>query len=381
MKTCILHVSLNPIGGGERVVLEMVKALKDIGAEPLLILLEPPKNPLLHEFLEEIRSTRVLWLFDSRRPITLKHAVGSFNARFLRLLKKLDCNLLINATGLYSIVLGDITYVHWPFHLDLSSTFRNFGEKIYGSLMLEFADAVNALMEPKFIAYNSKLTFRRTMEVMKTLRPAIPVTYFKFNNATHTILYPPVNVERIVRHAKPDLKEDLVVTLSRIDSRKRLEMLLPIAKEVLQEKPHTSFIILGALNDPEYFQALKSLFERKSVNVRFAINTPEKEKLRILSRAKVLLHLMPFEHFGIAIVEGMAAGAIPIVHRECGVSEFIDDEYLYSSYREVPGKILRALNIYDTHLAKKFMEMAMRFDAKVFRTKFISLYNKLVSNR
>ena len=41
-------------------------------------------------------------------------------------------------------------------------------------------------------------------------------------------------------------------------------------------------------------------------------------KLNLMSRAKICIHPMKYEHFGIAVVEAMAVGLISIVHKYSG---------------------------------------------------------------
>jgi len=42
-----------------------------------------------------------------------------------------------------------------------------------------------------------------------------------------------------------------------------------------------------------------------------------------LVNSKVFLHPAPFESFGIAVADSMAAGAIPVVHDSGGSREFV----------------------------------------------------------
>ena len=49
-------------------------------------------------------------------------------------------------------------------------------------------------------------------------------------------------------------------------------------------------------------------------NVKFHINASVEEKVDILKKSKVLLHGFIGEHFGIAIVEAMSTGIIPVTH-------------------------------------------------------------------
>ncbi len=49
-------------------------------------------------------------------------------------------------------------------------------------------------------------------------------------------------------------------------------------------------------------------------NVTFEINKPREHILSVFQNAKVGIHTMEYEHFGIAICEMMAAGVLTIAH-------------------------------------------------------------------
>lgn len=53
------------------------------------------------------------------------------------------------------------------------------------------------------------------------------------------------------------------------------------------------------------------------------MNLGEEMKLNLMSRAKICIHPMKYEHFGIAVVEAMAVGLISIVHKYSGAQSDI----------------------------------------------------------
>jgi len=81
------------------------------------------------------------------------------------------------------------------------------------------------------------------------------------------------------------------------------------------------------------------------------INASEELKTEILRKAKIYLHPTKYEHFGIAVVEAMAAGLIPVVHRSGGpwtdIVEFGKYGFSFSNLEEVEY-IIRSL----THLGE-----------------------------
>mmetsp|Transcript_3451 Transcript_3451/g.2281 ORF Transcript_3451/g.2281 Transcript_3451/m.2281 type:complete len:130 (+) Transcript_3451:995-1384(+) len=83
------------------------------------------------------------------------------------------------------------------------------------------------------------------------------------------------------------------------------------------------FYIIGTTRDSADEKLLSSIKERAfalniSQSVEFKVSLPWSEVLQIFSRAKVAIHTMKLEHFGISIVEMMAAGLITIAHNSGG---------------------------------------------------------------
>ena len=56
--------------------------------------------------------------------------------------------------------------------------------------------------------------------------------------------------------------------------------------------------------------------------VLFKVNPKRDDLLKIFEKAKIAIHTMKYEHFGIAIVELMSAGIITIAHNS-GIPNFM----------------------------------------------------------
>ena len=73
-------------------------------------------------------------------------------------------------------------------------------------------------------------------------------------------------------------------------------------------------------DDEKRVQDLQDLCKHLSVedNVEFRINIPFQELCEVMREASIGLHTMWNEHFGIAVVEMLAAGLLTIAHRSGG---------------------------------------------------------------
>ena len=90
-------------------------------------------------------------------------------------------------------------------------------------------------------------------------------------------------------------------------------------------------------------------------SVQFMVDRPRSELIEYFSRAKVGLHTMKEEHFGIVIVELMSAGLVTIAHASGGPLHDIigkSDEqigYLCSSTSEFADQVVHAMNNFDSN--------------------------------
>ena len=67
--------------------------------------------------------------------------------------------------------------------------------------------------------------------------------------------------------------------------------------------------------------------------VTFETNVNLKRLFSIMKSAKVYFHPMVGEHFGMSVVEAMAAGLIPVVPNIGGQTEFVPLKYHFSTDR------------------------------------------------
>jgi alpha-1,2-mannosyltransferase len=73
-------------------------------------------------------------------------------------------------------------------------------------------------------------------------------------------------------------------------------------------------------DDEAIVHRLKEMADELGIldSVKFAINRSRTEVIEIFKQASIALHTMKYEHFGISIVEMMAAGIVTIAHESAG---------------------------------------------------------------
>lgn len=118
-------------------------------------------------------------------------------------------------------------------------------------------------------------------------------------------------------------------------------------------------------------------------SVSFEINAPRDRLFELFAEAKVAMHTMAFEHFGIALVELMSSGIITVAHRSAGPLEDIigaapkDVGYLADSEDSYALLVGRSLRGFDdpTHRALRTRArewVVDQFGLEAFDTKFIN---------
>jgi len=153
----------------------------------------------------------------------------------------------------------------------------------------------------------------------------------KLWNIDSTVIYPPCPqysfpLEDKIKKVDTE-KMMTVCSLGRFVPEKEYETILQIAKH----RPQLKFELIGGVaNDKiSYFNSLKN---KASENVTFHVNATENQKIEILKRSKILLHSFKGEHFGIALIEAMSAGLIPVCHNSGAAKEdnLVEEKFRYN---------------------------------------------------
>lgn len=178
------------------------------------------------------------------------------------------------------------------------------------------------------------------------------------------VLYPPVNLIECYNDGK---KENIIANIGAIVEDKRQDHVIYVAKYLRNVK----FVIIGRIQQYSYYERL---VKEAPDNVIFLTNASEYEKREVLCKAKVILHTKEDEPFGIAIVEGMSAGAIPVVHKSGGAWEDIIDKgkygFGYEKIEELPEVLKQAL---DTRIETR--DRAKLYSNENFKLNIIKIAN------
>ena len=358
MRVALVHTAFFIAGGGERLLLEMRRALKDLGhevdlyaaylderawqvitngmgdvAEPT-VLGEPPVNRLFRR-AQILRALLAAWY--------LGKPVEKLRSRY---------DLIVQTFVGVPLRWADATYVHFPlaelpaYYLRVERLELGLRERAYNSL----------------VAWMAKALADRTKPVMTNSAWMAERARRAYGSQRVYVVHPPVNYEEL-----SSLNGDrgkIVLTVSRIDWGKRVTEIPEIARLV----PEAEFYLVGSTSSSS--GPILNIIEERARgldNFHFETDVPRRRIIELMSQASIYLHPPFAEHFGIAIAEAAAAGLVPVVYRDGGgwtdIASRVDQGLGYTSVEEAahivrsllndPGR-LRALSAKAKEVAKGF---------------------------
>ena len=175
-----------------------------------------------------------------------------------------------------------------------------------------------------------------------------------FNGETKKVhvIRPPVDTEAfrnaVLFCASEDEKEeDVILVISRINKQKEIENAIMLAKLLKQDAIGNGMMIVGNIDythDLNYYLSLRKMVADLGLEdyVTFRTNVSFDSLLSIMKKAKIYFHPMVGEHFGMAVVEAMAAGLVPIVPSVGGPTEYVPKKYHFRVLEEAEDKIASA---------------------------------------
>eukprot|EP01017_Pseudomicrothorax_dubius_P050633 TRINITY_DN9622_c0_g1_i2.p1 TRINITY_DN9622_c0_g1~~TRINITY_DN9622_c0_g1_i2.p1 ORF type:complete len:482 (-),score=105.37 TRINITY_DN9622_c0_g1_i2:138-1583(-) len=216
-----------------------------------------------------------------------------------------------------------------------------------------------------------------------------------------TKLFPPCTVSVHSQNFSAPKKEKLLISFAQFRPEKRHNVQLRIFADLKEKHPEVmkdvKFWIMGSVRGPEDGELLNELRSQVDVlglkdQVSFKVDLKFSEILDIFKKASFGLHTMEAEHFGIGIVEMMAAGIIVVAHNSAGPREDIIQEasdfksqcgFLAKSEEEYCDALLLMIKNYNNNseqlslLRQNAIAKAESFSDERFQEKFLSIFESL----
>lgn len=350
MRIVVVHPRMNVMGGGERVAIHSMKEALKEGHEVYLATEEFDVNALEDFFgvqglFENIR----LLTYPPFKPLIRKAVL------YQRLIyQQQRLGKIVSKGQGYDLILNTAEVANQPATRLPAVQYCYFPEY----LSHVESDAIHALWGvyywPAKIFYYSRVShIDQLLAVSDFTRRFVKEKWGRES----TTLYPPCPID--LYNNLNFRKENLVITVGRIAPEKRMELFLEIARRLSDVK----FAIIGSVvtGKESHYNKLRTT---APTNVSFVISPLRKVK-DMLGSAKVYVHCAQDEHFGISIVEAMAAGCVPIVHNSGGPREIVSENVGYK-WNGVGEAARLVSNLLENDERRKELSKASEVRAKKF---------------
>jgi len=383
MKVIVAHISLNPTGGGERVCLAIVEALRKGGHVVELATIDKTDWNRVGRVCGKVSFLgHELYIFKKFQVGTagvlgdaLLVALYLLELMFLRSCEKSD--VLVSTCGEKVNSIADIVYVNGT-PLRCISGFAG--------------------MPPTRVCL-SRL-YHRILKVFDKVGGGIIVANSKFNAETlerctglrAVVIHPPVP---LVSFADAPEKQDGtndVVVYSRFLPEHGTDHLQWVPR-IASATTNASFLIIGPATEAAKgtISRLEKTVAKMHVesNIRIQTCSSREEYVEAVRNAKVFLRTLPHEPFGMSVVEAMAAGCVPVVPRDGGpwfdILEGKEGVYgfSYGSISEAAEKIRMLMENDElrTEVSARARRRAMDFDSSVFEKRISSIVRNVYLNK
>jgi alpha-1,2-mannosyltransferase len=351
---------INWCGGAEWVAVNIINALKQEGHQ-VIVLTDKPLNQrkFKHFFNREILVDQQIVL--PFRFFSPAHYRNLYTDGIRSLILKSKCEVLIDTFSNAILPGADVSYIHHPVLRKVEVELPN---PINKAFFLPYQVFLNSQRKKS----NTRLIFANSKFTAEAIENEIGIT--------PCVLYPSVSNEILHnnRSAIGKKRNNVVVTIARISSRKNLEIVPLVANSTRRD---ISFTIAGMLESEEVFNTLERLIRqlRAADRVKILAN-PSRDQLReLLLSSKVYLHPKIDEHFGISVIEGMAAGCIPVVHDSGGPREFVPADQRFSNVEEAAQIVNRSIDDWSPARATEISESTTKFGEDNFSKQFIKAFD------
>jgi glycosyltransferase involved in cell wall biosynthesis len=332
-KFLVLHPDLGKYGGGEKVCYGVIKALTTNNQQVELLTLgfdaDRYRDIMGENFPADVRIHCPSRDAKVGPPFSIykKHHV------IMRMLKDFKRDLRYeflfdtHASSPYELAFLDrgkrsIAYVHFP-EIHYIYDHADIKRKAYLWPFKRWVEG--GVKNLDFVFCNSNYT-----------RRAIGRYWGKFGIQEPVVVYPPVMLNAFWCDQPLQDRKKRVCYVGRFVQGKRHDLMRRLARDL----PTYEFVSIGGLADDE-----RKWFEEFSrdlpKNYTLMTNATGEELRRTLRESRVYAHMMAGEHFGIAPVEALASGCLPLVHGSGGMVEFIPQEYHWKDYEELKQKVTK----------------------------------------
>jgi glycosyltransferase involved in cell wall biosynthesis len=215
--------------------------------------------------------------------------------------------LTVNTSGDAISGVGDVIYFHYPSLMPHDTYYP--GVKGVGRIVGKVYSLINAVAFP-FVFRKAKAFVANSSFTARFLR--------KYYGIDPVIVHPPANLKLLLSQEPLGFHErkPYVLVVSRISPEKMPERAVELAYLLKTRGINVKVILAGSLSEynNDLYDDLRNAVAREGLEdyIEIIPNAPRSRLLQLYRESLLYVHITPREHFGISIVEAMAAGT-PVI--------------------------------------------------------------------
>jgi glycosyltransferase involved in cell wall biosynthesis len=413
MKANVIHGDFNPCGGAERLSLTTMQALLEKGIDFDLTTLKSPDIPKL----ENSYGKSLVSVMKSINKINVINIIEELRQQQEEDYEDYNYDITINTNGdaapyYHPSFSKDnaITYCHFPstkYHIEsenIDYLKTDLGMTERSNIFSDNKDYED-INNPKNCKTKSQFSRRKEyFEILKygywnLMRNSTVITNSEFSRRAIVnalgldniyILSPPIDIETfrnvaLMTNGDDDETNDIILVISRIAPHKKIENAIKLAKILKDNNVGKAMKIVGNLYYYffDYYSELKQMVLDLGLTdyITFEINASLDKLLSIIRESRVYFNPMIGEHFGISVLEAMAAGLIPVVPNEGGLIEFVPQEYQFNTIEQAAEIIMYVFNDLPRTERIKLSNNINKFSNYHYISGFQNILNELLSQR
>ncbi|GAB3670285.1 glycosyltransferase family 4 protein [Halopiger thermotolerans] len=336
-RIAVAHTDLTAKGGGEGVCMTVLETLQADHEVHLLTLTRPDFGELNRyfntavdplpvrraQFAKSILDLTEIPLYNLRNALLNRHVARHRD----------EYDLVVSTDNELSPEPPAIQYIHTP----------RFGRLVTSKRVGEdsFVDHLYDRLSYRIGRYDADEIRRSTLLTNSDWMANVVQDVY---GVRPQVVHPPVDTTGFEPRPWND-REDGFVTVGRLARYKNVEETIRIVDGVRDRGHDVHHHVVGPSYDPEYRRELEAMTAARDY-VTLEGELPRAELVDLLCTHRYGLHGKRHEHFGMAVAEMVAAGAIPFVPDNGGQRDIVDRQrdLLYRTPAEAVDKIDRVLS-------------------------------------
>lgn len=345
-RIAVVSPNISNLGGISRCVVVLIEALNKKGIIPDYYGLDADKKKVYKLFNRKIKYHFIKMPWPKKMVL-----YSSWMKNFKLLFKDYDYIFDFTNTLPWNKNNGNyFSYILYPEYLTSRGKYNEGYWRLY-------------YLPHQIMAFLSRGMFKKQNIDMACVSKKTSDLIFEYSGTHLPVLYPPANLD--------DFKNKItekkgVVSVGGITHEKNQMEQVKIAKNF----PKTTFYISGnSTRNPAYFQKLSKVVDAIG-NVILCPDLPFNKLKDRLIHSDVFLSSGTEDPFSMALIEGIAAGCIPLIKNSGGITEIVPfDELKYKDEKDAVKKLKAILSLSENEkwvLRKALQEHIQQFGEKQF---------------